>query len=74
MLPAGGKVFSQRNPYNTKNMRLVLHLHFQHKNMELSKKSHIIQGESPISKCWKVTMLIKEYDKKACGYQFCVKI
>ena len=42
--------------------------------METLEKAYIIQWESAISKMFNKTMLMKEYDKKACRYQFCVKV
>ena len=47
-------------------------VHSPHKHMEILEK---IYGTVPLIKCWKkVNMLIKEYGKKACKYESCVKV
>ena len=52
----------------------TIDLHSCHKHMETLEKIQINTVGSPISKMFKVMMLMKEYDKKACRYQFCVKV
>ena len=39
-----------------------------------SRKNTINTIKMPLVKCLKVMMLMKEYSKKACRYQFCVKV